>query len=384
MSTLKIESTNGFLQMEDLPQNCIFNKVVTGCGGTTVALFNKHNQIIAVPTTELITNKTGLTEAGVATITAPDGIKTQSIFGLFGEFRTSVKQKLKDYLSRPGTKKIICTYDKVKYLQDFIEPQEYQILIDEYHQLLKAYSYRSKAVNGVLENFRKYKSFCFLSATPISPDFTPSVLDGIEQVDAIWENTDILFVKLEQTNNPYVKAANIINCYKTDGYLDVDGYKSYEAFFFINSVTDIAAILKHCNLTNDEVKIVCANNEDNQKKISGYTISNSRAANKKFTFITSKSFEGADYFSDTGLCFVVSNSRNKNTLLDISTDIYQIAGRIRTPENPFRNKLVHIFNTTGKRKLNLDITYDEYKQVIQNKIKGANIIIDAANADLCD
>ena len=66
MSTLKIESTNGFLQMEDLPQNCIFNKVVTGCGGTTIALFNKHNYIIAVPTTELIT------EAGVAIITAPD------------------------------------------------------------------------------------------------------------------------------------------------------------------------------------------------------------------------------------------------------------------------------------------------------------------------
>ncbi|MBQ2884425.1 MAG: hypothetical protein IJE43_11745, partial [Alphaproteobacteria bacterium] len=43
--------------------------------------------------------------------------------------------------------------------------------------------------------------------------------------------------------------------------------------------------------------------------------------------------------------------------------------------------MVHIFNTTGKRKLNLDITYDEYKQVIQNEIKGANIIINAANAD---
>ena len=43
MSELKINSNNGFLQMEDLPQNCIFNKVVTGCGGTTVALFNKHN-----------------------------------------------------------------------------------------------------------------------------------------------------------------------------------------------------------------------------------------------------------------------------------------------------------------------------------------------------
>ena len=43
MSELKIESNNGFLQMEDLPQNCIFNKVVTGCGGTTIALFNNKN-----------------------------------------------------------------------------------------------------------------------------------------------------------------------------------------------------------------------------------------------------------------------------------------------------------------------------------------------------
>ena len=73
---LKIESNNGFLQMEDLPQNCIFNKVVTGCGGTTIVLFNERDYIIAVPTTELITNKTGLTEAGEAIITSPDGTKS--------------------------------------------------------------------------------------------------------------------------------------------------------------------------------------------------------------------------------------------------------------------------------------------------------------------
>ena len=77
--------------------------------------------------------------------------------------------------------------------------------------------------------------------------------------------------------------------------------------------------------------------------------------------------------------FVISNSRNKNTLLDISTDIYQIAGRIRTPENPFRNKLVHIFNTTGKRKLKLDITYDEYKLSIYNEIGLATKIINTIN-----
>ena len=133
MSELKINSNNGFLQMEDLPQNCIFNKVVTGCGGTTIVLFNKRDYIIAVPTTELITNKTGLTEAGVAIITAPDGIKTQSVFGLFSEFTYGVQKELKQYVASPGTKKILCTYDKVRQLIRFIEPQQYQILIDEYH-----------------------------------------------------------------------------------------------------------------------------------------------------------------------------------------------------------------------------------------------------------
>lgn len=379
MSTLKIESNNGFLQMEDLPQNCIFNKVVTGCGGTTIALFNNKHQVVCVPTTELITNKTGLTVAGVAIITAPDGKKKQSVFGLFGEFTYPVQKELKQYVASPGTKKILCTYDKVGQLVRFIEPQQYQILIDEYHQLLKAYSYRSKAINGVFENFKRFKSFCFLSATPISPDFTPSVLDGVEQIDAVWENTDTLFVKLEQTNNPYVKAANIINDYKINGYFENYGIKSYEAFFFINSVTDIAAILKHCNLSNDEVKIVCSKTDENKAKLSGYTISNSRDANKKFTFITSKSFEGADYFSETGLCFVVSNSRNKNTLLDISTDIYQIAGRIRTETNPFRNTLVHIFNTAGKRKLNLNISYEDFKLSIQSDTEGAKAIIKTLN-----
>ena len=76
MSKLKNNSNNGFLQMEDLPQNCIFNKVVTGCGGTTIVLFNERDYIIAVPTTELITNKTGLTEAGEAIITSPDSTKS--------------------------------------------------------------------------------------------------------------------------------------------------------------------------------------------------------------------------------------------------------------------------------------------------------------------
>ena len=57
MTKLDIQEKDGFLIMEDFPANCIFNKVKTGCGATTIALTNSENYIIAVPTTELIENK---------------------------------------------------------------------------------------------------------------------------------------------------------------------------------------------------------------------------------------------------------------------------------------------------------------------------------------
>ena len=153
MEKLIINSNNGKLNLPDLPQNCIFNKVITGCGGTTIALFNDKNYVIAVPTTELITNKTGLVSAGLSKITSPDG-KEQSVFGLFGEFTYMVKKHLKMYLATEGIKKIMCTYDKVKYLDRYLKPADYQLLVDEYHLLLKAYSYRSNAIEGVLKHYK--------------------------------------------------------------------------------------------------------------------------------------------------------------------------------------------------------------------------------------
>ena len=377
MENLKIDSNDGFLHLEDLPHNCIFNKVVTGCGGTTVVLQNSEDYVIAVPTTELIINKTDITTAGISK-QSYNGIRP---FGLFGRFDDATERSLKDYLNRSGTKKIMCTYDKVPKLMEYIHPQNYRLLIDEYHCLLKAYSYRQKAIDGVLSNFREFKSFCFMSATPILPSFKPHCLEDVREVQADWgKNETKLHVELQQTNKPYLLAANIINAYKRDGFIvSKAGIKSYEAFFFINSVTDIAAILKHCNLSRDEVRIICANNEDNQEKLIGYDISNSRSPNAMFNFITSKSFEGADYESETGLCFVVSSSSNPHTQASIDTDIPQIAGRIRTKTNPFRNFLVHIFNTTYK-KLNLDMTYEQMEAKTKEALETAQETVELFNS----
>lgn len=58
-----------------------------------------------------------------------------------------------------------------------------------------------------------------MSATPISPEFTPKALESIEEIRAEWKETDNLKVILERTNKPYLKAANIINAYKKDGFV---------------------------------------------------------------------------------------------------------------------------------------------------------------------
>ena len=365
---LKIESNDGFLHLEDLPHNCIFNKVVTGCGGTTVVLQNTEDYVIAVPTTELIINKTDITMAGISRRDY-NGIKP---FGLFGRFDEATERKLKDYLNSSGTKKIMCTYDKVPKLMEYITPSSYKLLVDEYQCLLKAYSYRQKAIDGILDNFREFKSFCFMSATPILPSFKPNCLADVKEKQAVWDKkyVDTLKVELRQTNKPYTMAANIINDYRLHGFYVLNGHKSTEAFFFINSVRDIASILKHCNLSNDKVRIICADNDENREKLIGYDISNSRSDNKMFNFITSKSFEGVDYHSKTGICFIVTSSSNPHTQASIDTDIPQIAGRIRTKDNPFRNHLVHIFNTTYK-KLNLDMTYKQMEAKTEASIRTA-------------
>lgn len=368
MKDLVINSSDGYLNLKDLPYNCIFNKVITGCGGTTVALTNNEKYVIAVPTTELIVNKTKINTSGIGKPIIKG--KQIEIFGLFGIFDYQTKKDLKEYVTKGG-KKIMCTYDKLPKLQEYINTSEYRLLVDEYHRLLKDYSYRYRAIDGVLKSFKDYKSYCFMSATPINPDFKPSELDGITEYKAVWNDTDNIIVDLEYSNKPYVTTANLISSYKKDGGININGYISKTAYFFINSVTDIVKILENCKLNNDEVRIICADTEDNRKKLGKYSISNSNSPEKKFNFITSKSFEGADFESEDGLCFVISTASNPHTQASIDTDIPQIAGRIRTTSNPFRNTIIHIFNKSYKS-LNLDVSYEEMKEATDKELEDAN------------
>lgn len=368
MPKLPIKESNGYLILADLPHNCLFNKVWTGCGATTIALTNYENYIIAVPTTELVQNKCyppkdkNANDYNWQEADKHPGISpVMNLFGAYGSSDAALEHHLKEYLQTDGVKKIICTYDKVPFILRYIKSKEYRFLCDEYHSFLELCLLRDNAIKGILDNYKLFKSFCFMSATPLSDEFKPMALEGITEYVADWKEKPCIKIQLAKTNKVFAFMANVIKDYQRDGYIEIDGIKSYEAFVFVNSVTDIRKIIDHCNLNAEECRIICADNPKNRKTLTGYTISSSSSPTKKYNFITRKSFEGVDYYSETGMCFVVSSSGKAYTLLGIETDIPQIAGRIRTKTNPFRYSVIHVFDTPKEDK---DIIKADYADVL--------------------
>lgn len=364
-----ITENNGYLAMPDLPHNCIFNKVRTGCGGSTIAIRNGENYVIAVPTTELIINKCfppGEKEWREEEI-RPGKSPVLNLFGLYGEFDQLLQARLHEYLySDVLPKKIICTFDKLARLTKIIKPADFRLLVDEYQNLLKQYAFRQKAINGVLYNFSRFRSFCYMSATPIESDLKPVMLKDVPEYRAAWKDVVTNTIVPVRTTKPYAVVRKIIEQYLSDGCYKSNGCISHEAYFFINSVKVIGGIIKEMNLSDDNCRVICANNEINQAKLPGIQISSSSSKSKMLNFITSKSFEGADFFSEDGLCFVVSNVYDPHTLASIDIDIPQIAGRLRNRQNPFYGTVVHIYNAKQDDHY---VSYDELQKETNKQIE---------------
>ena len=145
--------------------------------------------------------------------------------------------------------------------------------------------------------------------------------------------------------------------------------------FFVNSVKFIASILQKTNIHPNDVKIVCANNADNERKLRGYQIGKPSDPPCKINFYTSTCFEGCDIFDEQGKTYVVSNGKNPNTLYDISTLFVQIIGRIRN--SAYKDEVVHIFSNSGYKG---EVSYSDYKAIEEKEYKVSQAAVDAYNA----
>ena len=149
-----------------------------------------------------------------------------------------------------------------------------------------------------------------------------------------WE--DKTEVKVNAVQCKYVGATvkKVINDF-------LEGKVFGNAHFFVNSVEFIATMIKNCNLTNENTRIIFSkNNETYKHTCQGVTNGETTDPVKKINFYTSTCFEGCDLFDTEGKIYIISESSKAQTLMDISTQVRQIVGRIRDTSMQI---LSHIF-----------------------------------------
>jgi hypothetical protein len=338
--------------LKDLPENVMLNKVTTGCGMTSVVLENDVKYVLAVPFVSLIKNKEKWCQ--------DKGIELCSVYS--GGANDEVVKKF------TGSK-IIVTYDSLervtKCLEERGDIKSWKLCIDESHKMVDTAAFRPNAINSVLNNYKKYKSYVFGTATPINDKYQLPSLKHIPKVKIQWDF-------LEQVNVNYChydKKINDVAAVLALGF--VNGESEGNAHIFLNSVRSISDIIRKMMkggfIRHSDVRIVCADNSRNQSLIETktskeYYISPVGSEIKKVNFYTATAFEGCDIYDEQGKNFIITDGNKDSTKIDIVTVLPQIIGRIRNSR--FSNTVDLLYT---KNKYICDISEEEFeKQVLKS------------------
>ena len=341
----------------------IVNKTKTDVGGTYVAANCSSNYIIVCPFKDLVDS------------IAADKNNRYEVFKCYGGIR---EYQFRKYIKNNTTYKIAVTYDSLPKLIGWLSSTEgWKVLVDEYHLILEDMDFRYDAINGLMEEIQKFRHYSFLSATPIDLDFEIDFLKQLPHYKVQWNGvTKITPIRYKVTQ--LTKGlARFIQIFLDEGISlpDINGNvsKVEELYIFINSVTSIKQIADTLKLNPDDVKICCADRIRNNKLLGEYQIESVSSPNKKINFFTKKCFQGCSLFTNNGLIIVASDAYRTQTLVDISTTMEQIAGRIRINDeyqNIFRNVIVHLFSTNKNV-----ISDEEFEMVMQDKEKEADKLL---------
>lgn len=341
--------------MTELPVNCLFDKGKTGCGGTTLAINTDKNTIIAMPYVNLVKNK----------VQQPEKHRHE-LLGVDGD--TTINEIL-EYIDNHKIKKIAVVYNSLERLiKILIEKnidvyKDYFLLVDEWHILFNSYCFRNDAVKKILHHGQHFKKVTYMTATPVEDEFILKEIRGLPIVEIKWKNTMPVDITPEPVNSTISRVCELIEIVRNKKVKD-------NLHFFVNSVHFIAGVIKKLDLKSDEVKIVCSNQQDNKSKLGGFKIETPLDSAKKINFYTSTSFEGCDIYDKKGRIFIVSDNRLRHTLLDVSTLIIQICGRIR--DSQYITDIHHIFTETRYSNF---ISLSEYKaSSLKNLTLSQNIV----------
>lgn len=327
---------NDFLSefLEDLPDNVMLNKVTTGSGMTSVVLQNSVKYVLAVPYTALIKNKEHWCE--------DRGIEICSVY-YGGADENDIKNFKGD--------KIITTYDSLakvtRVLEDRGDLKEWKLCVDESHKLVDSAAFRPKAIESVLDNFEKYGSYVFGTATPVQDKYQLPRLSNIQKAKIKWN-----FLTPVKVN--FLHCKNSIDDVTAITALDfINGERSGNAHIFVNSlrsIINVIRILRGAGINDTSlIRIVCATNVRNQNLLDDelkeeFSISPVGSGVCKINFYTATAFEGCDIYDEEGKSFIITDGSKDHTKIDIVTVLPQIIGRIRNSRHKDNVSLLYTSN----------------------------------------
>lgn len=330
--TIKVNPKSKYLSDEfsKLPSNCLFNKGITGCGGTTLEIEAKRDSIILVPNINLVLNKCNV---------------YKNLIGVYGDITES--ELSSSLQSAVGYKKIIATYDALSKILNVLKEQAYNyfLLIDEYHILFNSYAFRYKPIKFILDNYYKFKNYCFMTATPLNEN---NVLDEIKDLPKItleWPQA----VKMKITiRNAYFTSKEVIK------EIEKSYNQNYNLHIFINSITTIRSIVKEIK-PKVKYRTICSKESAGKDiRLGGQLhVSSINSSVEKINFYTATAFEGVDIYDPIGKTIIISDTHISQTLVDISTLMIQICGRLR--DSIYKDEVLFICNTSNHR-------YMKYKE----------------------
>jgi len=345
-------SLNQKLYLSDIPEfsnglsplyNTVFNKTVTGIGGTSLALDSSENIIILMPFVEVVNNKEGYNSD---TFIVKEGVTVAAIA---------------KYLKTAPVRKLVSTYDGLikitqAYTKAALNIYNDFLLIDEWQVIFQQYGLRYKAMRYLLNQSILFTRKCFMTATPIKREYWFDELIELEEL--------ILDYNIEPIELRHYKSKDVVD----EAIAIINNKGENNLHFFINSVETIKTIVKTLNLTPELVRVICSKQEKNQHKLTGYQIASTKDPVKSINFYTSTCFEGCDLFDKTAKMYVLCDGSKSHSLVDISTTLSQIAGRIRDIEDT----TVNLIYKSGRY---VNITEEEFNRTIDINIKSGEVIL---------
>ena len=412
-------------RLSNFPNKCIINKQIPGCGFTEYCIRSNENIILCSPRKILLKNKYDQHKDEVYLVVNEmdkdpgvdkdiDKLKRDLSKPVYKSDEEIEKEKeeeknrnsqiyerlaagIGNYILHCTVNnipaKILVTYDSYRIVQQILLGldifDQFYTVIDEFQSILHDSRFKSDTELKFMNYLKRSHSALFVSATPMMDEYLEmlSEFKDLPYFELDWYTKDSSRVvkpdlKVYLMRSVGEKVKEIIETYQKGEFEKVvvmrDGkpleVESREAVFYVNSVNHIISIIKRSGLRPEQVNILCADTEENRKKIrkrlgKDYDIGSVPLRGetwKMFTFCTRTVYLGADFYSYCARSFIMSDSNSDCLAVDISEDLPQILGRQRLFENPWKNSAEFYYRTTADyRKMD----GEDFQKIIKAKEK---------------